>query len=75
MIKNEKVKKFKIIIDYPVKDFNYYMFYECFRIVSVNFMKCHRTNISNMESMLNDCSSIKKINLSNWKINNVINMR
>ena len=64
---NEKIKMIKIIIDYQVNSFKG-LFDNCQCINSINFKKFHRIN------MFSRCSSLQKINLSNFNTNNVTNM-
>ena len=71
--KNEKVKKIKIIIDYPVESFEFLFAYsKC--INSIFFKKFTRNNITNMSNMFYKCSALKELNLSNYNTNNVIDM-
>ena len=71
--KNHKVSKINIIIDYQVTSFkNLFLLCKC--IESINFIKCYRNNITNMNCMFTECISLKEINLDNLKTNNVIDM-
>ena len=71
--KNKKVKKIKIIIDYPVESFEFLFAYsKC--INSIFFKKFTRNNITNMSNMFYKCSALKELNLSNYNTNNVIDM-
>ena len=54
---NEKIKKIKIIIDYPVVSFNS-LFKECDCIKSISFIKFNRSNINNMSNMFYRCRSL-----------------
>ena len=71
----DKVTKIKIIINYQVKSFEK-LFYYCKCIESINFKKFSRNNINinNMSYMFYGCSSLKKLNLSNFITNKVTNM-
>ena len=69
----DNVSKIKIIINYPVKNFED-LFYECNYIKSINFTKFNRSNIINMECMFSGCSYLKELNLSNFNTKNVTNM-
>ena len=72
---NEKVETIKIIIDNPITSFRR-LFYECGFVVSVFFKKFNRKNITDMSDMFRFgiISSIKKLDLSNFKTDNVKNM-
>ena len=69
----DNVSKIKIVINYPVKDFED-LFYECNYIKAINFTKFNRSNITNMECMFCECSYLKELNLSNFNTKNVTNM-
>ena len=73
--KDEKVETIKIIIDNPITSFRR-LFYECGFVVSVFFKKFNRKNITDMSDMFRFeiISSIKKLELSNFKTDNVKNM-
>ena len=73
--KDEKVETIKIIIDNPITSFRR-LFYECGFVVSVFFKKFNRKNITDMSDMFRSgiISSIKKLDLSNFKTDNVKNM-
>jgi len=74
--KDEKVETIKIIIDNPITSFRR-LFYECDFVVSVFFKKFNRKNITDMSDMFRfeiTTSSIKKLDLSNFKTDNVKNM-
>ena len=73
--KDEKVETIKIIIDNPITSFRR-LFYECGFVVSVFFKKFNRKNITDMSDMFSFgiISSIKKLDLSNFKTDNVKNM-
>ena len=68
--KNEKVKMIKIVIDFQVISFKD-LFFGCYCISSIFFKKFYRVNINNMSDMLNSCSSLKELNISNFNTNNV----
>ena len=67
---NENIKAIKVIIDYNVISFEK-LFMECEYIESIYFKKFYRNDIEDMSSMFARCSSLKELNLSNFKINNV----
>ena len=71
--KNEKVKMIKIVIDFQVISFTD-LFLGCYCISSIIFKKFYRVNINNMSDMLNSCSSLKELYISNFNTNNVRNM-
>ena len=73
VIRDEKVKIVKLIIDYQVKSFKE-LFCRCKAITSINFKKFYRKNITDMNSMFSKCSSLKKLNLSNFNTDNVTDM-
>ena len=60
----------KIVIDFQVISFKY-LFFGCYCISSIFFKKFYRVNINNMSDMLNSCSSLKELNISNFNTNNV----
>ena len=70
---DSKVNKIRIIIDYQVKSFSY-LFNYCDNIESINFIKFHRNNITDMSYMFYKCRSLKVLNLSNFNTNNVTDM-
>ena len=73
LIKEDKISKIKIIIDYQIKSFKE-LFYYCECIESINFTKFNRSDINDMSYMFYKCSSLKELNLSNFNTNNVIDM-
>ena len=73
LTKNDKVKKIKIQFDYKFESFHK-LFYRCYAIKSINFIKFYRTNISNMSYMFYGCYALGEINFSNFKTDNVDNM-
>ena len=60
VFEDEKVKIVNIIIDYQAKSFKE-LFYRCESIISINFKKFFRKNITDMNSMFSGCSSLKKL--------------
>ena len=54
IMKDEKVNRIKVIIDYQIKLFKN-LFVCCDCILYLNFKKFHRTNINNMEYMFCRC--------------------
>ena len=73
LIKDDKVKKIKVIIDHEEKSFCR-LFQNCCIIESVSFIKFTRNNITDMSFMFNECLSLKKINFYNFNTDNVTNM-
>ena len=73
LIKTDKVKKIKIIIDYQVLSLEN-LFKDCKIIQSIDFKRCYRTNINNMSYMFCGCSRLNELNLSKFKANNATNM-
>ena len=57
----EKVKIIKIIIDYQIKSFAE-LFSNCKNIISINFTKFVRNNITDMNNMFFECSSLEELN-------------
>ena len=55
-----------MIIDYQIESFKN-LFYICKCVEYINFKKFERININNMYSMFSGCSSLKELNLSNFK--------
>ena len=70
LVKNEKIKKIKLIIDYKVTSF-YRLFEDCKCIESVYFKKCNRENIKDLRFMFDNCDSLKKVNFNKFKAENV----
>ena len=64
--KDDNVSKISIIIDYHIKSFSN-LFYNCKYIESIKFKKFYRNNITDMSSMFYGCSSLKELNLNNFK--------
>ena len=62
-----------IVIDFQVISFTD-LFLGCYCISSIIFKKFYRVNINNMSDMLNSCSSLKELYISNFNTNNVRNM-
>ena len=73
LVKDNKVSRIKIIIDYQIESLEK-LFDYCDCIDSISFKKFYRNNITSMLGMFRQCSSLKEINLSNFNTNNVINM-
>ena len=60
-------------MDYQIKSFNA-LFYDLNYISSIFFKKFYRIEIYDMEYMFSRSSSLKELNLSNFKTDNVTNM-
>ena len=73
LLKNDNIKKIKIIIEHQIKSFKN-LFYRCKCISSIFFKKFHRVNIVDMSLMLSECSSLKEFKFSNFNTNSVINL-
>ena len=69
----QKIKKIKIIIDYPVTSLKG-LFKNCHCIASINFKQFYRKNISDMSQMFYNCASLIKLNMKNFVTQNVTNM-
>ena len=67
LYKNVNVSKISIIIDYQIKSFSE-LFYNCECIQSIKFKKFYRNNVTNMSGMFDGCSSLKELNINNFKI-------
>ena len=74
LYKDDNVSKISIIIDYQIKSFSK-LFYYFGCIESIKFKKFYRNNITDMNNMFNECSSLKELNLNNFNTNKVTNMR
>jgi len=72
--KDDNVSKISIIIDYQIKSFSQ-LFYNCWRIESIEFKKFYRNNVVDMSYMFYGCSSLKELNLNNFNTINVTDMR
>jgi len=70
--KEEIITKVKIIIDRHIISFKK-LFYGC-EAKEINFIRCNRTDIINMNSMFKECKYLEKLNISNLKTGNVTNM-
>ena len=58
-----------------VKDASY-MFSKCTNLISLpDIYKWNTSNITNMESMFDECSSLESLNISNWNTSNVENFK
>ena len=73
LIKEDKVNKINIVIDYQVKSLSE-LFFNCECIESINFKKFYRNDINNMSYMFSRCSSLKKIKFSSFNTINVKDM-
>ena len=72
-VKDNKVSRIKIIIDYQFKSFEE-LFEDCKCLDIISFKKFYRNNITNMNGMFYGCSSLKELNVSNFNTNNVTDM-
>ena len=63
--KDDNVSKISIIIDYQIKSFSKLFFY-CKCVKSIKFKKFYRNNVTNMSWMFCECSSLKKLSLTNF---------
>ena len=66
LYKDDNVSKISIIIDYQIKSFSE-LFYYCECIESIKFKKFYRNNVTDMSWMFSGCSSLKELNLINFK--------
>ena len=72
--KEDKINKIILIIDYEIKSLKK-LFFECRCIEKINFLKCNRKDILDMEDMFYNCKSLKEINFNNnFNTNNVTDM-
>ena len=74
IIKDDKVTKIRINIDYKIKSFSN-LFRECRLIKSINFIKFNNTNINNMSCMFFHCKGLESLNFYNFKTTNVTDMQ
>ena len=65
--------KIKIIIDPQVKSFEKLFKYSK-NLISINFIKFYRNNITNMNEMFSGCELLNNLNLSSFNTENVIDM-
>ena len=73
LVKKDKVKKIKILIDYKIKSLeNLFINFLC--IESIHFKKFPKQNIINMRRMFHGCSSLKEIKFSDFDTSNITNM-
>ena len=88
MIVNEKIVPFKkffiptqdkiysIILKFKNKLTNCaYMFYDCKKIIEIDFSKFNTENVIDMQRMFVGCSSLKSLDLTSFKTDKVTNMR
>ena len=73
IIKDDKVDKIKVVIDYEIKSF-YKLFNEINTIKKINFIRFDRKDIKNMSSMFYNCSSLEEINFNKFNTDKVIDM-
>ena len=73
ILKDDNIKKIKIIIDYNVNSLKG-LFKYCKIIKSISLIRFNITDINNMSEMFSHCSSLKELNLSKFKTNNVKDM-
>ena len=52
-----------------------YMFYECNKIIEIEFINFDTKNVTNMKEMFSNCSGLKILNLNNFDSKNVSTMR
>ena len=69
----DKITKIKIIIDYKAK-FLLKLFKNCKCLKEINFIKCNRDDIINMDYMFANCSSLEKLNISKFNMDKVTDM-
>ena len=74
ILKEDKVTKIKLVIDYPITSFKK-LFFNCRYIESINFKKFYRTNIADMSHMFFKCKSLKEMTFENFNTDNVTNMK
>ena len=69
----QKIKKKKIIIDYPVTSLKG-LFKDCNSLKEINFIQFYRKNIVDMSQMFYNCTGLIKLNFSSFNSVNVKNM-
>ena len=67
LYKDDNVSKISIIIDYQIKSFSG-LLYNCEYIESIKFKKFYRNNVTNMNEMFCECSSLKELNFNNFNM-------
>ena len=70
---NEDVSKIKVLIDMEVKSIEG-LFYECYSIKEIKFIKFNRTDFNNYQYMFYFCLNLENIDIKKLKTNNVENM-
>ena len=69
----DEITKVKIIIDYKVKSlFQLFKNRRC--IKEINFIKCNRDEINNMNHMFENCAVLEKLNISKFNMDKVTDM-
>ena len=63
--KNDNIKKINIILDSEIESFES-LFYGCYCIEKIKFIKFKKNNIKNMSNMFWGCSSLKELKLINF---------
>ena len=69
----DNAKKIMVKIDYEIKSLTE-LFKDREYIEKINFIKCNRNDIVDMNSIFFGCKSLKEVNFSNINTKNVINM-
>ena len=72
-LKKHKIKKIKIVIDYPVTSLKC-LFKDCTGIRHINFIQFYRKNITDMSQMFYNCNNLEKLTMKNFVTINVTNM-
>ena len=71
--KDDNIIKINIILDNEIQSFEK-LFYHCYCIEKIKFMKFKRNDINDMSYMFYEYSSLKELNLNNFNTINVTNM-
>ena len=72
-LKNKKVNKIRITIDYPINSFqNLFQYCKC--IKKITFIKFNRNNIIDMSYMFQNCESLEVLNFIKFNTDRVIDM-
>ena len=72
-IRNEKVSKIKIVIDFDIKSIEH-LFDYCYYIKDIKFIRFLRTDLKSYKSMFELCTGLINLDISLLKTDNVENM-
>ena len=69
----EGIYHIKLKFNVVIRDCSY-MFFNCYKLISIDLSSFFTNNITNMKGMFFRCSNLKNINLSSFNTKNVTNM-